>query len=386
VADWYPTTLDKDEWDNLHHSSLTLADDWDPSTLNRELDDDDALTDEKVNAGRRAQANEVDYVFQRPTFGWLSVDIIQETSQYMTQYVHLPGSENLKTHYKSPFHALTVFRSDAPVEKQLAHVLALSSFNLRLGLSKLRLAPIDGESLRQFVKFKEISPRTSSPTDNIVDLYRSSPSPLPPKTILGCPSSSLLSPPKLMVVRPIKDPTDLIGWLFLKDQDNGECHRDEVSHLLGCERRHRDELSHLLGCEYPEPAIVSPILDPTDLIGWLFLKDQDNGERLSTSPPTGERSSPTAPSKTVIARPILNPADFIGWKGERHRDALSHLLGCECPKPTIVSSIIDPADLIGWLVTIVVNYQNGHRSGDPGKRGASSCPDDVSPLVRSSDH
>jgi hypothetical protein len=48
AAGWYPTTLDKDEWDNLHHFSLTSADNWDPNKLDRELDDDDALTDETV--------------------------------------------------------------------------------------------------------------------------------------------------------------------------------------------------------------------------------------------------------------------------------------------------------------------------------------------------
>ena len=67
----------------------------------------------------------------------------------------------------------------------------------------------------------------------------------------------------------------------------------------------------------------------------------------------------------------LNPADFIGWNGERHRDALSHLLGCECPKPTIVSSIIDPADLIGWsllssttktvIVRVIQENEEHHR-------------------------
>jgi hypothetical protein len=142
AADWYPTTLDKNEWDNLHHFSPLSAADRDPTTLGRDLDDDDAcrnaLTDKTdsihINAGRLTQANEVDY---------------RETFQYMTQYVHLPGSEILKKHYKSPFRALTVFRRDVPFEKQLVHVLAPSSFNLGLGLldgqstCELRLAPID---------------------------------------------------------------------------------------------------------------------------------------------------------------------------------------------------------------------------------------------------
>jgi hypothetical protein len=185
VADWYPTTLDKDEWDNLHHFSPTSAADRDPTTLGRELEDDDewcnALTDETdsihVNAGRHTQANEIDHVPTRPKCGWLSADIIRATFQSTTQYVRLSGSEFLKKHYKPPFHALTMFRSDAAFTKRLVHVLASSSFNLRLGLLdgassyKLRLAPIDGEFLRQFVQFRKISPCELSPTDNIVQRY-----------------------------------------------------------------------------------------------------------------------------------------------------------------------------------------------------------------------
>jgi hypothetical protein len=98
--------------------------------------------------------------------------------------------------------------------------------------------------------------------------------------------SSLSSPPKPIIVRPIKHPTDLIGWLFV-------------------------------GCECPEPVIGSPIIDPADRIGWLFLKDQDNGER----------SLLLLPTKPAIVRPITHPTDLIGWlflkdkdDGGRHRD------------------------------------------------------------------
>jgi hypothetical protein len=342
AADWYPTTLDKDEWDNLHHFSLTSADERDPSPLDREWDDDDdALTDETVhdsivhvpipkvdstydNAGHRAQAIAVDYVFQCPTLGWFSADIIRATFQYTTQYVHPPGSEILKRHYKSPFHALTVFRIDAPVER-LGLVDGTSS-------SMLRLAPIDGEFLRQFVQFKEILPRQTSPTDNIVDLYRSSPSSPPPKTILdpadligwlflkdqdnGERSASSSSPPKPMIVRPIKDPTDLIGWLFLKDKDNGE------------------RLSHLLEREYPKPATVSPISDPA-------------GERHRVQMlPNGERPSSSPTIKPVAVRSTIDTTDLVGWlflkdqdNGERHRVKMLSHLGCG---RTI--TIIDPTD------------------------------------------
>jgi hypothetical protein len=193
AADWYPTTLDKDEWDNLHHFSPTSAANWDSTTLCRALNDDDA---------------------------WCNA-----------------LCEILKQPYESPFHALTVFRSNVPVDKQLVHVLAPSS-------SKLRLAPIDREYLRHFAQLKEISPRQTSLTDNIVDLYRSSPSSPPPKSFIGCS---------------ILNPADLIGWLSPEDQDNGERPSSSSSP--------------------PKPIMVRSIKDPTDLIGWLFLKDKDNGER-----------------------------------------------------------------------------------------------------------
>jgi hypothetical protein len=44
-ADWYPASLDQDEWDNLHHISLASESDWVPTTLDREHDDDDKWFD-----------------------------------------------------------------------------------------------------------------------------------------------------------------------------------------------------------------------------------------------------------------------------------------------------------------------------------------------------
>jgi hypothetical protein len=96
-------------------------------------------------------------------------------------------------------------------------------------------------------------------------------------------------PTKQAIIRPIGDPTDIIGWLFLKDKDNGE--------------RHRGKLPFLLGCECPEPAILSPTIDPPHLIGWLFLTDQDNGERSASS----------ASPKSATLHPRLDPSDLIGW-------------------------------------------------------------------------
>jgi hypothetical protein len=319
--------MDKDEWDNLHHFSPTSAADQDPTTLGRELDDDgawsNALTDE-------------------------------------TDSVHVMGSEILKMHCKSPFHALTVFRSDATVEKQIVHVVVSSSINHRLGLtdgassSKLRLAPIDGESLRQFVHSKEISPLESSPTDNIVDLYRSSPSSPPPKTVIGCPildPADLIgwlflmdqdngerlslpsSTPKPIIVRPSKDPTDLIGWLFLKDKGNGQRLRDDV------------------GCECPEPAIVSPTSDPPDLIGWLFLTDQDNGER----------SALLASPKPATLHLSLDPSDPIGLIFLKDQDDGGVIVPRCCPTlGTIVLSLIRATLLFGHSEPIRITGSDRH--------------------------
>jgi hypothetical protein len=433
------TTLDKDEWINLHHFSPISAADRDPTTLGRELDDDDewrnALTDETnsihVNAGRHTQANEIDHVPTRPKFGWLSADIIRATFQSTTQYDRLSGSEFLKKHYKPPFHALTMFRSDAAFTKQLVHGLLDGE-----SLYKLRLAPIDGEFLRQFVQFKEISPCKLSPTDNIVHCYRSSPSLPPPKMVIGCsildaadligwlflmdkdngerPSSSS-PPPKPIIARPIKDPTDLIGWLSLKDKGNGERHRDDLSSLLGRECSTR---SHI---------------DPADRIVWLFDKDHDNGERpsSSSSPPklivvrpicecpepvivhqiqgNGERPSSSQATKPVVVRSTMDTTHLVGWlflkdqdDGDRHRVQMLSYFGCVRP-------FVHQADLIDWLpdrsgqreaTSRLAANGAGHRSFDhgfyqphwlvvpkrPGQRGASSRPDVVPPWVRSSDH
>jgi hypothetical protein len=120
------------------------------------------------------------------------------------------------------------------------------------------------------------------------------------------------------------DPTDIIGWLFLKDKDIGE--------------RHRGKLPFLLGCECPEPAILSPTIDPPDLIGWLFLMDQDNGERSASS----------ASPKSATLHPRLDPSDLIGLlflkdqdDGERHH-----------------FQITDPADLT------CRSYQNDQNNGE----------------------
>ena len=86
--------------------------------------------------------------------------------------------------------------------------------------SNLRLDPIDGESLRNFVKFREDSIREnqSPPMDNIVDQDRS--------------SASSAAPSEKPIVRPIIDPADLVGRSFLKDQDDGERHRFQIIRMM----------------------------------------------------------------------------------------------------------------------------------------------------------
>ena len=72
-----------------------------------------------------------------------------------------------------------------------------------------------------------------------------------------------------------------------------------------------------------EPVTVRPIMDQTDLLGWLFLKVQGNGERLRVQ----------MLSHLGCVRPIVDPADLIGWP----------------PKPAIIRMKMDPSDLIGML-------------------------------------
>ena len=75
--------------------------------------------------------------------------------------------------------------------------------------SNLRLDPIDGESMRQFIKFREDSARKK-------------------QTLADDRSSHPESP----IVRPIIDPADLIGRSFLKDQDDGERLRFSITQLV----------------------------------------------------------------------------------------------------------------------------------------------------------
>jgi hypothetical protein len=79
------------------------------------------------------------------------------------------------------------------------------------------LDPIDGESLQNYVKFREDS--HCEAIDQTSNEDRLSP------LLASSPSNSA-------IVRHIVDLADLIGRSFLKDQDNGEHHRVHVVQLV----------------------------------------------------------------------------------------------------------------------------------------------------------
>jgi len=80
----------------------------------------------------------------------------------------------------------------------------------------LRLDPIDGESIRKFVKFRGDSKRESTNDNHAEDDQSSQPNPTPQ--------------PKLTI--PVFDPSDLIGRTFLMDQENGERKRVLVQSVV----------------------------------------------------------------------------------------------------------------------------------------------------------
>jgi len=60
--------------------------------------------------GHVHKTKEPDYEMLRPMFGWLNTNVIQKTFKNTTQYAHIPNSEVLKKHYKSPNPVLNVHR------------------------------------------------------------------------------------------------------------------------------------------------------------------------------------------------------------------------------------------------------------------------------------
>ena len=159
------------EWDTLPHVILTSEDNWDPSVLDFEHDEDDwydavkelegnphaNLFDEFGNYRHRMledntqqvidhdiqnimEANEYEHEPEddvktysqprppritnnkipnfkdlRPYFGWISEDIIENTFLNTTQLARLPTGTNLQRAYKTPNPALNVSRHNEPV-------------------------------------------------------------------------------------------------------------------------------------------------------------------------------------------------------------------------------------------------------------------------------
>jgi hypothetical protein len=114
------------------------------------------------------------------------------------------------------------------------------------------LDPIDGESLRKFIKFREDSPR---------DKDRPSP-----------PESATLR-------RPIIDPSDLIGRSFLKDLPNGERARWHITQVIDDhkDKTEKDPTRIRLLCKLNDE-------DKEELIAYNeildYLESQEQGETL----------------------------------------------------------------------------------------------------------
>ncbi len=157
-----------DEWDNLPHLILTGDNDWDPTILDHNIDDDetwfDAISDlpndnvsplfdhygnyrhrhavhfhnihdSDLNNGilpneahlyktfatdvtsneRTTVSKEPDYTSFIPNFGWQSIDIIKRTFAATTQYARIPMSTHLTRHFKAPFPAMNVHRRQEAV-------------------------------------------------------------------------------------------------------------------------------------------------------------------------------------------------------------------------------------------------------------------------------
>ena len=163
------------EWEELPHVILTGDNEWDPSVLDYEIDDDDdkwfdaisdikdtsihRLFDERGNYKKRTIVNrtvvtdshlqeaaelahhlvptkdllleayhrestvhghevtprEPDYESLRPNFAWQSAATVKLTMENTTQNARLPMSTHLKTAYKSPNPAMNVHRRDESV-------------------------------------------------------------------------------------------------------------------------------------------------------------------------------------------------------------------------------------------------------------------------------
>jgi len=142
-----------EEWENLPHLIMTSEEEWDPTMLDFELDEDEewfdtvealdqypykGIFDQRgdmqcqvmshdvitckpvdkvyvVNHRGIVRHNEPDYEELRPRFAWLPTDIIRETFDKTSQYARISMSEVLKKRYKSPNPALNIHRRNEPV-------------------------------------------------------------------------------------------------------------------------------------------------------------------------------------------------------------------------------------------------------------------------------
>jgi hypothetical protein len=109
-----------------------------------------------------------------------------------------------------PFKVLTEDTQKVICHSNICSALSSTAPNLQLD-------PINRESLWNYVKFCEDS--HGEAIDQTSDEDRLSP-------------LSASSPSSSAIVRPIIDPADLIGRLFLKDQNNGECHCAHIVQLV----------------------------------------------------------------------------------------------------------------------------------------------------------
>jgi hypothetical protein len=149
------------EWDTLPHVVLTADQEWHPSVLDNDLEDDEdwydaisQLPDDPTNQlfdqfgnyrhrtivnqhvlvpsvlenhvlpsrdflyqvhERTIQPATIDFASYRPYFAWLPTDIIKKTFENTTQHASLPMSTYMKRQYRSPFPALNVHRRDESV-------------------------------------------------------------------------------------------------------------------------------------------------------------------------------------------------------------------------------------------------------------------------------
>jgi len=149
------------EWDTLPHVTLTSDNDWDPSILDNEMEDEEEwfnamqdlpvlspdpffdefgdyrhvvavtealLSDESIEENvikdlpdafqlyeHNIKPCAVDYQRYQSKFAFLPTDIIKHTFEKTTQFYHSTVSATSKKHYRSPFPACNVHRQSEPV-------------------------------------------------------------------------------------------------------------------------------------------------------------------------------------------------------------------------------------------------------------------------------